>query len=81
MNNFLFFDYIISFLFRRQIKEKEELSNQLKRETLEDGRILKQKQESELKRLEKIKESKINHLKNLEINSKYISDLEKYKIK
>jgi hypothetical protein len=48
---------------------------------LEEGRKLKQKQESELNRLEKIKESKINNLKNLEINGKYVSDLERYKIK
>lgn len=66
---------------RRQIKEKEEMSNQLKREVLEDGRKLKQKQQNELNRLEKIKDSKINHLKVLDINSKYVSDLERYKIK
>jgi len=48
---------------------------------LEDGRKLKQKQESELKRLGKIKDSKIHHLKVLDINTKYISDLERYKIK
>jgi len=48
---------------------------------LEDGRKLKQKQESELKRLAKIKEGKINQLKNLDIDSKYIADLEKFKIK
>lgn len=72
---------LINNFFRRQIKEKEENSNQLKRETLEEGRKLKQKQESELNRLEKIKETKISNLKNLEINSKYVSDLERYKIK
>jgi hypothetical protein len=55
--------------------------NQLKRETLEEGRKLKQKQESELKRLSKIKDNKINHLKNMDINTKYITDLERYKIK
>jgi hypothetical protein len=66
---------------RRQIKEKEEFSNQLKRETLEEGRKLKQKQESEFKRLMKIKDGKITHLNGLQINSKYISDLEKYKVK
>jgi len=57
------------------------MSNQLKREVLEDGRKLKQKQQNELNRLEKIKDSKINHLKVLDINSKYVSDLERYKIK
>lgn len=54
---------------------------QVNRETYEEGRILKQKQESELKRLAKIKDSKIGHLKNIEIKTKYIADLEKYKIK
>jgi len=53
----------------------------LKRESLEDGRKLKQKQESELKKLSKIKDNKIDQLKYLEISSKYISDLEKFKIK
>jgi hypothetical protein len=48
---------------------------------LEEGRKLKQTQESELKRLNKIKQGKIEELKNLEINSKYIVDLSKYKIK
>jgi hypothetical protein len=66
---------------RRQIKEKEELLNQLQRETLEDGRKLKQKQESDLKRFTKIKDTKIGQLKNLDINNKYICDLEKFKIK
>jgi len=53
----------------------------LKRETLEEGRKLKQKQESELKRLNKIKDTKIGQLKNLDINDKYISDLDRFKIK
>jgi hypothetical protein len=52
-----------------------------KRETLEEGRIIKQKQESEKRKLEIIKEDKINQLKKLSINSKYASDLERFKIK
>jgi hypothetical protein len=53
----------------------------MKRETLEEGRKLKQKQESELKKLNKIKDTKIGQLKNLDINDKYISDLDRFKIK
>jgi hypothetical protein len=52
-----------------------------RRETLEEGRKIKQKQEKEKKRLDVIKASKLHELINLDINKKYLSDLEKYKIK
>lgn len=73
--------YNFFYIFRRQIKENEEGCYQEKRETLEEGRKLKQKQEDELSRLRKIKANKIGDLHTLEINSKYIVDLSKYKIK
>ncbi len=78
---YLFNIYFILFIFRRQIKEKEESAYLNNREQLEEGRKLKQKQESEIIRLSKIRENKIDDLKNLNINSKYIVDLSKFKIK
>lgn len=42
---------------------------------------MKQKLEAEKRRLEVIKESKLNELLNLNINQKYVTDLQKYKIK
>lgn len=66
---------------RRQIKEKDENVRQHQREHLEDGRKMKQHQDQQKKKLEMIKNSKLNELKNLNINSKYVSDLERYKAK
>jgi hypothetical protein len=51
-----------------------------RRETLEDGRILKQKQISEKDRVEAIKQSKINDIKELNVADKYLYDLEKFKV-
>jgi hypothetical protein len=53
----------------------------VKRETLEEGRKMKQKIEGEKKKLEVIKEDKLSQLKSLNINSKYTADLERLKIK
>lgn len=51
-----------------------------RRETLEDGRILKQKLMGEKDRVELIKQTKINEIKELNVSDKYLFDLEKYKI-
>jgi hypothetical protein len=69
------------FYFRRQIKEKEEVDKLSKRETLEEGRKMKQKLQSEKRKLEFIKEDKLSQLKVININSKYTADLERLKIK
>jgi hypothetical protein len=51
-----------------------------KRENLEEGRKMKQKLAYEKRKLEYIKEDKLNHLVSLGINPKYTSDLERFKI-
>lgn len=51
-----------------------------RRETLEDGRILKQKLMEEKDRVEVIKQNKINEIKELNVADKYLFDLEKFKI-
>jgi hypothetical protein len=66
---------------RRQIKEREEVVKLTKRETLEEGRKMKQKTETDKARLEIIKDEKLDHLKKLGINPKYVTDLERFKIK
>ena len=50
------------------------------REILEDGRKMKQNRDDWRLRMEKIKQQKIQDLKNLGVQQKYIADLEKYKI-
>jgi hypothetical protein len=72
---------IIQLIYRRQIKEKEEVERLAKRENLEEGRKMKQKIEAEKRKLNVIKESKLNDLKSLSINPKYTADLERYKVK
>ncbi len=52
-----------------------------KRENLEEGRKMKQKNEHEKGKLESIKQSKLNELMALGIDPKYTADLEKFKIK
>jgi len=66
---------------RRQIKEKEEVERLGKRENLEEGRKMKQKIEAEKKKLNRIKDEKLDGLKGLHINPKYTADLERYKVK
>jgi hypothetical protein len=65
---------------RKMIKEKEEREKIKAREIIEEGRKIKQKNDDWYKRMEKIKEEKIQGLKDLNINPKYITDLERYKI-
>jgi hypothetical protein len=52
-----------------------------KRENLEEGRKMKQKIEYERKRLDQMKVQKLSELKSLHVNPKYITDLEKFKLK
>ena len=58
-------------------EEKEKLQN---REIIEDGRKAKQNRDDWRLRMEKIKQQKIQDLKNLSVQQKYIADLERYKI-
>ena len=66
---------------KKLIKIKEEKERLLSKEKLEDGRKLKQKMDDWKMRMEKIKMQKIQELKNLGIQPKYIADLEKYHCK
>ena len=65
----------------KQIQIRAENSKLQKREILEEGRSIKQKLDAYKIRMEKIKQEKIEELKKLKVQPKYISDLEKYKIK
>lgn len=65
---------------RRQIKTREEFEKMLKRAGLEEGRSIKQNNEKYKARLEEIKQEKLKELQSLNIDEKYIVDLERYKI-
>ena len=65
---------------KKLIKLKEEKERLQSREILEDGRKMKQNRDDWRLRMEKIKQQKIQDLKNLGVQQKYIADLEKYKI-
>ena len=65
---------------KKLIKIKEEKERLESRETLEDGRKAKQNMDDWKLRMEKIKQQKIQDLKNLGVQPKYIADLERYKI-
>lgn len=65
---------------RRQIKVREELEKQKKRENLEEGRKMKQKVKSIKERIERIKEEKLAELKGLNVQEKYVTPLVKYKL-
>lgn len=65
---------------RRQIKEREELEKQKKREHLEEGRKMKQKVLSIKRNIERIKEEKLAELKGLNVQDKYVTPLVKYKL-
>ena len=59
---------------------KEEKNKMYDREILEEGRKNRQLKDDWLKRMEKIKQEKIQVLKDLNVEPKFIVDLEKYKI-
>ena len=62
------------------IKEREEREKIKAREIIEEGRLIKQKNDDWYKRMEKIKKEKIQGLKDMNVNPKYMVDLERYKI-
>ena len=64
----------------KMIKMKEEKNKMYDREILEEGRKNRQLKDDWLKRMEKIKQEKIQVLKDLNVEPKFIVDLEKYKI-
>lgn len=68
-------------IYRRQIREKEENEKLKRREVLEEGRAIKQKQEQYKRIMEDIKKEKVAEMNSLNVKSKYKVDLEKYKIK
>ncbi|MCQ2819959.1 MAG: trichohyalin-plectin-homology domain domain-containing protein [archaeon] len=65
---------------RRQIRTKEELNKIGRREVLEEGRAIRQRLDDYYIRMEKIKQEKIQELKDLNVHPKYVASLEKYKI-
>jgi len=65
---------------KKLIKIKEEKERLQSKEKLEDGRKMRQKEDDWRQRMEKIKKQKIQDLKNLGVQPKYIADLERYKI-
>jgi len=64
----------------RQIKEKEEVKLMKERELLEEGRKIRQNQDLNKIHLENIKKDKIDLLKGMNVEEKYIVDLEKFKV-
>lgn len=65
---------------RRQIKVREELEKQKKRENLEEWRKMKQKVAKIKSHIERIKEEKLAELKSLNVQDKYVAPLIKYKL-
>ena len=65
---------------KKLIKIKEEKERMHSKEKLEDGRKMKQNADDWYRRMENIKRQKIQDLKNLGVQPKYIADLERYKI-
>jgi hypothetical protein len=65
---------------RRQIKEKEEDEKMKAREHLEEGRKIKQGNIEEIKRYEEIKKEKLQQMKEMGIDEKYVVDLEKLSV-
>lgn len=63
-----------------QIKQKKDKDIIRKREIIEEGRLIRLDNDLFFKKMEKIKKDKINELESLNIKSKYISDLKRFKI-
>ena len=63
----------------QMIKEREDKRKLNKREILEEGRIIKQNNESYYKRIEEIKKEKIKELEFLNINPEYLVPLKNFK--
>jgi hypothetical protein len=65
---------------RKLIKLKEEKDRLEAKEILEEGRKDRQKYDTWKERMERIKQQKIQELKDLNVHPIYIADLERYKI-
>ena len=75
---------------RKEIDNNEEVLNQIqqkkdkeiirKREIIEEGRLIRLDNDLFFKKMEKIKKDKINELESLNIKSKYLTDLKRFKI-
>lgn len=65
---------------RTQIVNNEEKGKQERLDYLEEGRKVRQKIEEERRKIETIKQKKINELDNLAIPDKYKAELAKKKI-
>ena len=65
---------------RTQIVNNEEKGKQDRLDYLEEGRKVRQKIEEERRKIETIKQKKINELENLAIPDKYKAELAKKKI-
>ncbi len=65
---------------RKLIKLREEKERLEAKEILEEGRKVRQKNDKWREKMERIKQQKIQELKDLNVNPIYIADLERYKI-
>lgn len=65
---------------RSQIQINDEKGKQERLDYLEEGRKVRQKIEEEKRKIEAIKQKKLNELNNLEIPDKYKAELAKKKI-
>ena len=66
---------------RKLIKLREEKERLEAKDILEEGRKIKQQNDAWRKRMQKIKQQKIQELKDLNVNPIYIADLERFKCK
>ena len=65
---------------RKLIKLREEKEKVERKEVLEEGRKIRQKNDKWREKMERIKNQKIQELKSLNVKPIYIADLERYKI-
>ena len=65
---------------RIQIAEKEEKERIHKREILEEGRKIRQNNDDYMDNIEQIRRDKINKLRQMNINEKYIVPLERFSL-
>ena len=72
--------YEHNFELQKMIKLREEKNKLEQREVLEEGRKIRQKNDGYREKMERIKQEKIKELKALNVQPKYIADLERFKI-
>ena len=65
---------------KKQIAMKEDYNKQRRKEIMEEGRKIQLDNDLFYQKMEKIKQDKIHELENLNIKSKYLVDLKKFKI-